>query len=122
MSSIKTVDKWFSEYIRKRDTQSGAVRCPTCGGVITYETSDAGHFISRRFMNTRWNEKNVHAQCRKCNRFQYGNQYEFGLFIDSKYGKGEAEKLLFLSKLEYKPMPHELKEIAKYFRQKIKEL
>jgi hypothetical protein len=122
MSSIKNCDKLFSEYIRKRDCPEGYGKCATCGQIKSIDKLDNGHFLSRRFLNTRWNEKNANVQCQKCNRFEYGNQYEHGLFIDRKYGKGTAEKLHLLSKFDIKHTKTELKEIAKYFRQKIKAL
>ena len=61
--------------------------------------SYAGHFLSRRFESTRFDEKNVHGQCQKCNRFEYGNQYEHGKRIDEIYGKGTADDLLLKSKM-----------------------
>ncbi|GMO64483.1 MAG: recombination protein NinG [Treponemataceae bacterium] len=98
---IARIDKVFSEYIRRRDfSVLPYVKCPTCGKLMQYEESDAGHFINRRAMNTRWNELNVWAQCRACNRFAEGKQYEYGLWLERKIGKAEVEKLLTLSKMQ----------------------
>ena len=36
---------------------------------------------------------NVQVQCPKCNLFEQGNQYIFGLNLDKEYGEGTAEKL-----------------------------
>jgi len=109
----RTLDKWFSLYIRKRDTPGF---CVTCGAWIEFEDSDCGHFISRDRIATRWNDKNAHAQCRKCNRFQSGKQYEHGLKVDEKHGKGTAEMLLLKSKSPVNFSREEIKQMTKRFR------
>lgn len=47
-------DRVWSLYIRNRDAGNP---CITCGTPWT-ETAQAGHFMSRRNLNTRWIEKN----------------------------------------------------------------
>jgi hypothetical protein len=49
-------------------------------------------------MATRFDFRNVAGQCKKENRFEGGNPYEFGLAIDERFGKGPAAKLFKLSK------------------------
>jgi hypothetical protein len=119
----KTLDKWFSLYIRKRDTNgaSNSGFCCTCGRHITFETCDCGHFISRDRIATRWNEHNAHGQCRACNRFQSGKQYEHGLHVDKVHGKGTAEKLLWKSKAPVNFSEEEIKAMSKRFRLIVKE-
>ena len=64
---IRKLDRIFSEYIRKRDTNhKGQVECISCQKTFQYKEVDAGHFISRKYLRTRWDEKNVHGQCRRC--------------------------------------------------------
>ncbi len=89
----------FSLWIRLRDAdKNGYIRCITSGKMAHWTESDAGHFISRRHLSTKFDEQNVHAQNRHDNRFQYGKQYEYGLAIDKKYGAGTAEKILARSR------------------------
>ena len=96
---LKTrIDRLFSKMIRERDTVNGYARCCTCGEVKESKQIQAGHFMSRRYMNTRWYWKNVHAQCISCNMFEAGRQYEYGQFIDKTYGPGSAEEILKLSR------------------------
>jgi 5-methylcytosine-specific restriction endonuclease McrA len=121
------LDKVFSEYIRLRDCNSGLLPrigfCISCGVAVIYETCDAGHFISRNKTATRWNEQNVNAQCRKCNRFESGRQFEQSKGIDKKYGKGTAERLLIISKALKSKLTHaDIEELVKYYKAKIKEL
>ncbi len=83
---IKKLDDVFSRYIRLRDTRNGWGRCISCGAPIRFETCDAGHYISRRHIATRWNEENVHAQCVECNRYRDGNIEHYRRALIRKYG------------------------------------
>ena len=110
-------DKYFSMYIRVRDSKDGICKCITCGTLDSIKNMDAGHFISRRFEATRYDEKNVHAQCRKCNRFQNGNQYEHGIAIDKKYGEGTSHELYLKSKMICKRNKFDYEEISRKYRE-----
>lgn len=112
-------DKYFSIFIRQRDSENGLARCVTCGKVIS--DPDCGHFISRRFQATRYDEQNAHAQCKRCNRFQNGNQYEHGKAIDRMYGEGVADELLVKSRMIYKRTTADFLTIAELYKQKIKD-
>lgn len=90
-------DQLFSKAIRYRD---GELRgdiwwclCITCDTWKPMGIMHAGHFMSRRFPSTRWDEENVNAQCAGCNMFGGGEQYKYSLALDIKYGDGTAEKL-----------------------------
>lgn len=93
-SLVNKLDRLFSEYIRKRDTKDGMFICVSCGRTLPYEEADAGHFINRKWMPTRWDETNVHAQCRRCNRFDEGNIPEYYKFMINKYGEDHVNELL----------------------------
>ena len=82
---IKRLDNVFSKYIRMRDHNI----CFTCGKPAT----DAGHYRSRGHLATRWNEKNVKAQCKGCNRFCNGKLDVFSYKLIKLYGSGIVEKL-----------------------------
>ena len=57
-----------------------------------------GHFQSRSFLATRFDEENCQPQCVGCNMFKQGEQYKFAINLDAKYGEGKAEELEFLAK------------------------
>lgn len=84
----KKLDKVFSEWIRRRDRDI----CFTCGNKGTH----AGHYILRRHMNTRWDERNVHCQCVRCNVFEYGNMDVYALRLQTQYGDGILNELNML--------------------------
>ena len=91
----KELDKWFSLYIRLRDaTDQGMVECFTCGKIAHYKKGgmQCGHFQSRRFMATRYDELNQ-IQCVACNMFRGGEQFRFAMNLDAKYGEGTAEEM-----------------------------
>jgi hypothetical protein len=118
--AIAKADKYFSQYIRLRDTPCF---CPTCGAYIEFETSDCAHYIGRRHLNTRYNELNCHATCRKDNRFLGGEIVKYRMWLVEKYGEQkikELEQLAFLSGGGYKAFDLEI--IAEEYKQKIKQL
>lgn len=123
MSNDNLLWKVFSEYIRIRDAdENGYIRCATSGRMVHWKEADAGHFISRRHLSTKFDERNVHAQSRHDNRFQSGKQYEFGLFIDKKYGKGTVDKLLVLSRTTCKRGKFEIDAMTEYYKAEVKKL
>ena len=108
-------DRYFSKYIRQRDIDKP---CITCGKYT--DQKDCGHFISRRFEPVRFDENNAHGQCLKCNRFEYGNQFEHGKHIDKMYGDGTSEKILLKSKMFSKRNIDDYERIAEYYKNKLK--
>ena len=114
----KELDKWFSLYIRLREaTNEGLVQCFTCGNVNSYKVGmQNGHFMSRQFMATRYDEQNCQVQCVGCNMFKFGEQFKFSLALDSKYGKGTAEYLLHKSRQINKMSSKDFEEKISYYK------
>ena len=90
---IKKLDTVFSQYIRQRDAENEIATCFTCGKKDHWKKLQNGHFQSRRFYATRWDEMNCQVQCAGCNVFKYGEQFTFGLNLDSRFGAGTAQRL-----------------------------
>jgi hypothetical protein len=113
----KELDKWFSLYIRLRDaTDMGVVQCFTCGKIAHYKSGmQCGHFQSRRFMATRYDERNQ-IQCVKCNMFEQGEQFKFGLNLDAKYGLGTAEELQLKARQTFKMSRSDYEEKITYYK------
>lgn len=117
---IKKLDAIFSTFIRLRDTDAnGYGKCITSGQFIHFDNADCGHFISRNNMATRYAEKNCNLQGRQDNRFLSGRQYEHGLAINNKWGKGTAEMLLIKSKSRVHFHPFELETMIKHYQQQV---
>jgi len=66
----KELDRVFSIYIRQKYDKS----CYTCGKVGTLQN---GHFVSRQYIATRWDENNCRPQCVGCNIFGNGKPLDF---------------------------------------------
>lgn len=109
----KKLDKYFSLYIRLKDADNdGYNYCYTCNKKEYYKYLQNGHFISRRYLATRFDEQNCKPQCPACNVFRYGEQYLFG----QKLGKKLAEELQLKSKSTVKIMAIEYQEKIAYYK------
>jgi len=119
---VRLADEVHSKYVRLKETENGCGVCVSCGEVKPYDKLDCGHFVGRSFMSTRYWDKNTHIQCISCNRFHEGAKDEYALWLIKKYGVGIIEELN-KKKREIKQWePHELEELIKDRRAKIKEL
>lgn len=96
---VKKLDTIFSIYIRLRKADDlGVVSCYTCGKKDYYKKMQCGHFMSRKYYSTRWEELNCQVQCYSCNVMRYGEQYKYGLELQKEYGKNLPEELLTMSR------------------------
>ena len=119
----KELDKWFSLYIRRREaTPEGMIQCFTSGRVYHYKQMHAGHFMSRRHLATRWCEINVQPQSAADNLFGQGEQYKFGLNLDSKYGEGTAEELQYKARQTVKLSRVDYEEEISYYKNAVNNL
>ena len=113
----KELDKWFSLYIRLRHaTPQGMCQCFTCGKIDHYKKLQCGHFQSRRHHATRWNEQNCQVQCVKCNMFEQGEQWQFGIKLNGKYGEGTSSELEFIAKTTVKLGRVDYEEDIRYYK------
>lgn len=86
-------DTVFSKYIRLKYSKNGMVQCVTCGKWAKIKAMQAGHYISRTYLSTRFDERNVHPQCMSCNVFKKGNLDEYAIWLIGTYGEGILEEL-----------------------------
>jgi len=115
-------DKYFSLYVRQRDAVNGIVKCCTCGQWHHWKQMDAGHFMSRRYEATRFDEMNTGPQCRADNRYNQGRQFEMSKYLDKKYGFGTASKMEMKSKMFCKRDRFDYEHIADTFKNKLTSL
>lgn len=90
---------WFSKYIRLRDClrttgNPEVFKCCSCGSLTHFSKGDAGHFISRSYTTTKFDDRNVYAQCQKCNRFQQGCWDKMYEHIEKLHGKTVIDELM----------------------------
>ena len=120
----KELDKIFSLFIRLREADNlGNVICCTCGVKKHYKNGmHNGHFQSRSWLATRFDEENCQVQCAACNIFRQGEQYKFAKYLDKKYGEGTAEELHVLSKRHIKLTRIDYEEKISYYKEIVKNL
>lgn len=120
--------EWCSKYIRLRDSIENIGTCCTCGkwiSAFSRDCGDAGHFIPRGIGGSSgvyFDERNIHLQCKRCNKWGHGRPVEYQQFMLNKYGQKVIDELKFLHKNQsykgkytaigemYKQMYEELKE------------
>lgn len=119
---IAKFDRVFSEYIRLRDSDdNGYCTCISCNKIAYYKDMDAGHYINRKHMSTRYDEFNVHSQCRSCNRFDEGNSVGYARGLINKYN-GDILDLLIAKKFNHNKLhDFEAQALIDHYRVKIKE-
>ena len=67
-------------------------QCVTCGQTVRCDKANGGHFISRTCLPLRWDEKNVHCQCVRCNLYRNGAYLEYSQWFIKKYGEDTFNK------------------------------
>lgn len=132
MTPLKEAGHWMSLFCRLRDALEWnkrfpvditevqpkliPVKCCTCGKFGSwFYTMDAGHFISKGKggqSGVRFDERNVHAQCKGCNAFHQGKTLEYRDFMLGKYGQETIDELRRLDKITRRQGPTELMAIA----------
>ncbi len=117
----------FAKFIKLRDClrTTGTLthgKCITCGKLLSISLCDAGHFVSRRYNSTLFDEKNCHLQCRYCNRYLNGNLLEYRRQIVKLYGEG-ADVVLEDKAMEIKKYtPQDLTKLAEYYKIEVEKL
>lgn len=114
----KVADKVFSDYIRQRDGYT----CFTCGKRLENRFSQNGHFISRQYNATRYDERNCNCQCYACNVLYNGQAAEYAIRLQVKYGIGIVEELNSLRKQIKQFSVPELQSLITLYQSKLKEL
>jgi hypothetical protein len=118
---VKKLDEEFSRFIRLRDcNKDGYGKCVTCKHWDHWTKMQCGHFMSRKHMATRYEERNCSMQCGGCNGPKKGMQYEHSLALDKRWGEQTAIKMTALSKTTRYWFPFELRAAIAYYRNEVK--
>jgi hypothetical protein len=120
---IKEVQIVFNRYIRQRDSNNN---CISCGALLVSEMVgggyDAGHYLSRGAKpSLRFDERNCHGQCKRCNRYLSGNIANYREHLISRIGLKEVEAL----EADNAPRHYtieDLKALKAHYQAKVKEL
>ena len=114
---VKKLDSIFSQYIRRRDVKESIAECFTCGKKDDWKRLQCGHFQSRRFYSTRWDETNCQVQCKSCNIYKEGEQFKFGTNLNKQFGKKTSERLEVKAREIVKIPTFELEDMIKHYQE-----
>jgi hypothetical protein len=88
----KKLDSIFSQYIRRKYAdKEGMVKCYTCTTRKHWKEMQNGHFISRQYLVTRFDENNCRPQDSSCNIFAHGKPLDFEENLKRELGEGFVE-------------------------------
>jgi len=117
--NITKADKWFSIFIRLRDSDdNGYCKCVTCPTILYWKNMDCGHYIKRQHQGARFNEKNCASQCKNCNWLEQGRNDVYKNVIIERYGQQEHDLLKFAEHHTTKHSSLEIDLIAKEYQKK----
>ena len=115
----KKLDELVSQYIRRRDKGI----CYTCGVKNPWKETDAGHYIKRGCWRLRFNKRNVHCQCKRCNSHLGGNMDKYAINLERDYGKGILQEFNRLKDMPVKKWKiAELEALKKDYQIKLEKL
>ena len=122
MKLKEKLDRVFSEFIRRRDSdKNGFIKCYCCGKILHWKKAQNMHFIPRQHMATRFSETNCHSGCIRCNYYNNGNIEEYAIHLKKDYGENIIEELTLAKHRSVKISEAEYRIFIKYYQEKIKE-
>jgi hypothetical protein len=90
----KEFDSVFSKYVRLVHADNdGYVSCYTCSKLLHWKKIQNGHFVSRQYLATRWEEDNCRPQCVGCNVFGNGQLLDYEERLKKELGSDRVEEL-----------------------------
>ena len=114
----------MQKYVRLKDfvSNGGYCKCITCGKTGHWKEFDGGHFISRTYTIHKILEKNIHPQCKGCNRFGHKCHDDYSMYMIDTYGEDFVRELIDTKRISIKRDRQELLATQKDLKQKIKDL
>jgi hypothetical protein len=114
----------MQKYVRLKDfvSNGGFCKCVTCGKTGHWKEFDGGHFISRTYTIHKILEKNIHPQCKGCNRFGHKCHDDYSMYMIDNYGEDFVRELIDTKRISIKRDRQELLATQKDLKQKIKDL
>jgi hypothetical protein len=120
---IKDAQREFNRYIRLRDAGKPCICCglPLGSGEVGGDY-DCGHYRSvGSAPHLRFDERNAHAQRKRCNRYGAGRAVDYRLGLIARLGAATVEAIEADQSLRRYSI-EDLKEIIRTYRAKCKEL
>lgn len=130
LEKLKTRGDWiretqavFNGFVRARDAGKPCICCGRMSaGMVHGGDFDAGHYRSRGSApHLRFDERNVHAQLKQCNRYDSGNVVGYRMGLIQRIGQ-EALEALEVDQTPRKYTIDELKAIKNAYSVKLRKL
>lgn len=87
-------DRVFSQYIRlKHSDNRGYCYCVTCWDRVFRKDAQNWHYRTRSCLKYRFDERNCHPQCYKCNVLLSGNYRNYHIYMVKTYWEKVEEEL-----------------------------
>ena len=83
---------------------------------------DCGHGIGRQHKATKYDERNNHIQCRRCNFYGAGEQAIYKEEVEKRYGKGTWDELVLKSRQVCKRGKVEIEVMTEYYKNQVAKL
>ena len=116
----KELDKVFSQYIRQKYADHrGYVECVTCHVKKPLKEMQCGHYVGRANMSLRYDERNCHPQCVRCNIMMKGNYPAYTEFLLLKLGQVGLMNLIKEGRMTRKWTMKEMQELISFYKEKI---
>jgi hypothetical protein len=116
---VQDLQKLVNTYCRNRDCVDGGAGCISCNRWYPYEDLQGGHFIPVGSSSIRFDERNINAQCRRCNHFLSGNQMHYQDGMRQKYGQEVVDYLRGQEGVTRQWKRFELLEMIEHYRGKL---
>lgn len=108
-------------YARLRDCSGkNGANCISCGVWKEYGELQGGHFIPTTSSAIRFDERNINAQCKRCNLWLSGNSRHYLKAMVIKYGQEVVDELEAKEFVPKKWTEEELLGLSRYYSDKIK--
>jgi hypothetical protein len=111
-----------NRYARERDCFGDVgTGCISCGKWFPFEELDGGHYIPTTMSSTRFDERNINAQCHRCNRFLHANLRGYFRGLEKKLGRSGLDDLEAIAG-PHKWTRDELNALRDYYKAKLKDI
>ena len=119
---IHKLEQLSNTYARIRDCggRDGYANCISCGVLFPFDKLDGGHFIPKTSSAIRFDERNINAQCVKCNRYLSGNSRHYLKGMINKYGQEVVDELEGMEFVSKKWTIEELYRRIEYYKEQVK--
>lgn len=119
----KKLEGVFNRYIRLRDCKGQpGTHCISCGKWTELERLHAGHYVHGKRVVTRFDERNVNAECAGCNTFDSNHLISYRINLVNKIGEDGVKDIEGIRFQPLKMSPTEIQEKTEDYKLKLKEL